>query len=171
MKNIIIILQTWGQLGYEELTFSCTVKEYFDKNPLTTYLTIGSGVPLIIISYCYFCIYCKVIKNRNSLLGIMDKDVVDANLTRQMDEREAAITKTTFLVCMLILIVILIINVIMIQGMDWILHLFSSNIFNNDRRSNATQQKLSRSPYRWIYYILVFSFYQSNHLHSMQPTL
>ena len=116
MKNIIIILQTWGQLGYEELTFSCTVKEYFDKNPLTTYLTIGSGVPLIIISYCYFCIYCKVIKNRNSLLGIMDKDVVDANLTRQMDEREAAITKTTFLVCMLILIVILIINVIIMMN-------------------------------------------------------
>ena len=123
MKNIIIILQTWGQLGYEELTFSCTVKEYFDKNPLTTYLTIGSGVPLIIISYCYFCIYCKVIKNRNSLLGIMDKDVVDANLTRQMDEREAAITKTTFLVCMLILIVIFKINVIIMMysryGLDF----------------------------------------------------
>ena len=159
LKNIIIILQTWGQLGYEELTFSCTVKEYFDKNPLTTYLTIGSGVPLIIISYCYFCIYCKVIKNRNSLLGIMDKDVVDANLTRQMDEREAAITKTTFLVCMLILIVILIINVIIIQGMDWILHLLPSNIFNNDCKSNATQQKLSRNPHRRIYYILVFSLY------------
>ena len=109
-------MQTWGQLGYEELTFSCTVKEYFDKNPLTTYLTIGSGVPLIIISYCYFCIYCKVIKNRNSLLGIMDKDVVDANLTRQMDEREAAITKTTFLVCMLILIVIFKINVIIMMN-------------------------------------------------------
>ena len=89
----------------------------------------------------------------------MDKDVVDANLTRQMDEREAAITKTTFLVCMLILIVILIINVIIIQGMDWILHLLPSNIFNNDCKSNATQQKLSRNPHRRIYYILVFGLY------------
>ena len=93
-------MQTWGQLGYEELTFSCTVKDYFDKNPLTTFLIIGSGAPLIIISYCYFCIYCKVKKSGNDLQDFMDKDVVDANLTRQMAEREAAITKTTFLVCM-----------------------------------------------------------------------
>ena len=100
MKNDYSFIQTWGQLGYEELTFSCTIKDYFDKNPLTTFLIIGSGVPLIIISYCYFCIYCKVKQSNNDLQDIMDKDVVDANLTRQMVEREAAITKTTFLVCM-----------------------------------------------------------------------
>ena len=70
-----------------------------NKNPLSTFLAIGAGVPLIIISYCYVRVYCKVKKTHNDLQDIMDGDVVDSNLTRQMAEREAAITKMTLMVC------------------------------------------------------------------------
>ena len=98
-QNLVSYIQTWGQLGYDSQIFSCTVKDLYDKNPLTTFLAIGNGIPLIIISYCYVSVYCKVKKTHNDLQDIMDGDVVDSNLSRQMAEREAAITKMTLMVC------------------------------------------------------------------------
>ena len=43
--------KSWGQLGFEELTFSCTIKDYKDANPLTTFLSLGCGIPLVVITY------------------------------------------------------------------------------------------------------------------------
>ena len=40
-------------------------------------------------------------KTHNDLQDIMDGDVVDSNLSRQMAEREAAITKMTLMVCII----------------------------------------------------------------------
>ena len=69
------------------------------KNPKTTFMILTSGLPLVIISFCYVCIYWKVRRSNLDLQDIMDKDVIDSKLSRQMAEREASITKTTLIVC------------------------------------------------------------------------
>ena len=94
-----MIFQTWGQLGFENQTFSCTIiEDDLGKNPKTTFLIIGSGFPLVIISFCYVCICCKVRRSNLNLQDIMDQDVIDPKLSRQMAEREASITKMTLIV-------------------------------------------------------------------------
>ena len=75
------------------------IEDDLGENPKTTFLIIGSGLPLVIISFCYVCIYCKVRRSNLDLQDIMDKDVIDSKLSRQMAEREASITKTTLIVC------------------------------------------------------------------------
>lgn len=75
------------------------IEDDLGENPKTTFLIIGSGLPLVIISFCYVCIYCKVRRSNLDLQDIMDKDVIDSKLSRQMAKREAAITKTTLIVC------------------------------------------------------------------------
>ena len=75
------------------------IEDDLGENPKTTFLIIGSGLPLVTISFCYFCIYCKVRRSNLDLQDIMDKDVIDSKLSRQMAKREAAITKTTLIVC------------------------------------------------------------------------
>ena len=75
------------------------IEDDLGENPKTTFLIIGSRLPLVIISFCYVCIYCKVRRSNLDLQDIMDKDVIDSKLSRQMAKREAAITKTTLIVC------------------------------------------------------------------------
>ena len=41
--------KVWGQLGYEPLIFNCTVLKHNDKNPLTVFLALGSGLPMVIL--------------------------------------------------------------------------------------------------------------------------
>ena len=73
----------------------------------------------------------------------MDGDVVDSNLSRQMAEREAAITKMTLMVC-IIFNAFLVTELELIKipinflGVDRILCLLPTNIIDYDNRSNAT---------------------------------
>ena len=75
------------------------IEDDLGKNPKTTFMILTSGLPLVIISFCYVCIYCKVRRSNLNLQDVMDQDVIDQKLSRQMAEREASITKTTLIVC------------------------------------------------------------------------
>ena len=89
--------KVWGQLGYEPLIFNCTILKYQDRNPMTALLTLGFGVPMLIITFCYVSIYWKVKKTAANLLELMDGSVKNSALERQLREREAKMTKTTLL--------------------------------------------------------------------------
>ena len=41
--------KVWGQLGYEPLIFNCTVLKHNEKNPLSFFLALGSGLPMVIL--------------------------------------------------------------------------------------------------------------------------
>ena len=60
------------------------IEDDLGENPKTTFLIIGSGLPFVIISFCYVCIYCKVKRSNLVLQDIMGKDVIDTNLLRRV---------------------------------------------------------------------------------------
>ena len=90
--------KVWGQLGYEPLIFNCTVLKHNDKNPLSFFLALGSGLPMVIITFCYVRIYCMVKKTGQNIRNEMDNDCPNPNLMRMLKKREIAMTKTGIMV-------------------------------------------------------------------------
>lgn len=96
---LLPFFRLWGQLGYEPLIFSCTILDYYDKNPLVFLLVVGCGVPMIVITFCYFRILWQVKKTSKNVRELMDEQqVTNVTLARQLKKKEAQMTKTTALV-------------------------------------------------------------------------
>jgi len=86
---------TWGETGFEESTFSCTVLNQPEKergiNPLRVIMTIGISLPLIVIGASY------------SILLKRLKEALQTGITSPTNEslhdKEIQVTKTILLVC------------------------------------------------------------------------
>ena len=90
--------KVWGQLGYEPLIFNCTVQKYNDKNPLNFFLSVGTAIPMAIITFCYVRIYWMVKKTGQNIREDMDESCPNPQLMRMLKKREIAITRTGIMV-------------------------------------------------------------------------
>jgi hypothetical protein len=64
--------------------FTCTILNFNDKSPKSFLITLGFVVPCIIISVCYAMIYRKVRSIGNAMLDVMDSDITDGRVQRDI---------------------------------------------------------------------------------------
>ncbi len=57
---LLPLTETWGQLGYEPLTFSCTILEKNGSSPMAFLLTFGFLCPFLSIAVAYGMICYRV---------------------------------------------------------------------------------------------------------------
>ncbi|XP_055682191.1 protein trapped in endoderm-1 [Lutzomyia longipalpis] len=59
------LLGVWGQMGLDELTFSCTIlPDDAGRSPKKVLFLVGFLIPCIVIIISYTCIYCTVRRQR-----------------------------------------------------------------------------------------------------------
>ena len=95
---LLPFFKVWGQLGYEPLIFNCTILKHNDKNPLTVFLAIGCGLPMVIITFCYVKIYFLVKKTSQNIRDEIDSECPNPNLMKMLKKREIAMTRTGIMV-------------------------------------------------------------------------
>ncbi len=63
------LFEIWGQLGYQRMTFSCTVLPKNGHDPTVFLIVMGAILPFIVMVACYGLIYWHVRKTGQSSIG------------------------------------------------------------------------------------------------------
>ncbi|XP_037808574.1 protein trapped in endoderm-1 isoform X1 [Lucilia sericata] len=61
------VLGIWGEMGLDEVTFSCTILKKNGKSIKKTLFLIGFLLPCLVIIISYTCIYVKVLKQKKRM--------------------------------------------------------------------------------------------------------
>lgn len=102
----------WGEFGYDEPTFSCTILKKDGKSPKKFLFVFGFLLPCIVIVVSYSCIFYRVHKSRKNVEA--HSPTSPAPLMRQMSHRQDEIRLTrlmliifcSFLLCFLPLMIV-----------------------------------------------------------------
>ena len=87
---LLPLTEVWGQLGYEPLTFSCTILEKNGSSPMAFLLTFGFVAPFLSIAVGYGLIFYRVKKTGDLVRKTVGRADSDAALQHHLRHREVA---------------------------------------------------------------------------------
>ena len=85
---LLPLTEVWGQLGYEPLTFSCTIMEKNGSSPMTFLLTFGFLAPFLSIAIGYGFICYKVKNIGDSVMSTYGTSDNDGSHQQRIRHRE-----------------------------------------------------------------------------------
>ncbi|KAM7350021.1 trapped in endoderm 1 isoform 2-T4 [Cochliomyia hominivorax] len=100
------ILGVWGEMGLDEITFSCTILKKDGKSIKKTLFLIGFLLPCVVIIISYTCIYIKVLKQKKIMTThrqyvISTKEHI-FNAKKYREDNRITLMMVTIFVCFLV---------------------------------------------------------------------
>ena len=99
------LLGLWGELGYSEETFSCTILKKNGKSPKTFIFLVGFILPCFIIVLSYSCIFYTV-RKQHSKLSQFDTSTTSTksklNFFRNKNDLRLTIMMLTIFICFIL---------------------------------------------------------------------
>jgi hypothetical protein len=92
---LLPLTEVWGQLGYEPLTFSCTIMEKNGSSPMAFLLTFGFLAPFLSIAVGYGMICYRVKYTGDLVRKAVGRSDSDAALQHHLRHREVGVDPET----------------------------------------------------------------------------
>lgn len=100
------ILEVWGKMGLDEITFSCTILKKDGKSIKKTLFLIGFLLPCLVIITSYTCIYITVLRQRRKMRSHNSfhesSKETTSNARKSRDDSRLTTMMVTIFVCFLI---------------------------------------------------------------------
>lgn len=105
------LLEIWGRLGLDPVTFSCTILKKDGKSPKKLLFVVGFAIPCLVIIVSYLCIYWRVRRSLKKLQA-HSGGKRGGGFPRKEDSRVTRLMLTIFLCFLLCFMPLMIANVI-----------------------------------------------------------
>ncbi|XP_065363092.1 protein trapped in endoderm-1 isoform X2 [Calliphora vicina] len=105
-KELPAVLGIWGEMGLDEITFSCTILKKNGKSIKKTLFLIGFLLPCLVIIISYTCIYIKVLKQKKRMINhrqyvVSTKEHI-FNTRKSREDNRLTLMMVTIFVCFLV---------------------------------------------------------------------